>query len=87
MWGRRTEQSRGLDDRLIENARKSVGEEPARQAKTDHGAACRMDVQCRLYMLDAACLFLRASRVACCPTESTWEMAQDHHSWVHERDG
>ena len=56
MWGRRTEQSRGLDDRLIENAEERG--RGASKAGQDYGAACRMDVQAVYAMLDAAWLFV-----------------------------
>ena len=56
MWGRRTEQSRGLDDRLIENAEERG--QGASKAGQDYGAACRMDVQAVYAMLDAVWLFV-----------------------------
>ena len=43
MWGRRTEQSRGLDDRLIENA-----EDAWAGAGQDYYVLLRMDVQADL---------------------------------------
>ena len=54
MWGRRTEQSRGLDDRLIENAEER-GQE---LAKTIYSAVRRMDVQAVYAGRHAAWLFV-----------------------------